>query len=417
MISCDEALAILRAAATPLPLQTMPAQQAMDRVLGEAVTSRAWLPPFDNAAMDGFALSSAGQSIDAGTELRVRGWQAAGDAAQAARDGAWEIMTGARLPDGLDAVVPIEQVEVLERENGKPVSIRLRASVAPNQHVRRRGEDVRGGDAVLAAGTPLRAPQLMLLAALGIADVQVRRKPRVAIIATGHELVSDPAQPLQSGQIRDSNRPFLVAQLQAAGAEVAWQGVVGDDAAQFQRALNRALAQDIDLVLSSGAVSMGRYDFVPDALRARGARIGFHQVAIRPGKPLLFAKLAEGPLYFGLPGNPMASAVGQRFFVEPLLRQMLGLAPEIPLRARIEARCAKPQALRLHARASVRCDGDGQLRVTVLPQQESFRLMPMLAANAWAVLPEGRAAVEAGDIIEVRGMGHWQGLQLQEESA
>lgn len=416
MIRYAEALAILRAAAARMPLQSVPAMQALDRVLGKALVSPDWLPPFDNAAMDGFVLRSRGSAIEAGTVFGVRGSQAAGDAAQVAGEGAWEIMTGARLPAGLEAVVPVEQVEVLAEQGGSPSAIRLRSTVSPGQHVRRRGEDVTAGDVVIEAGTRLRAPQLMLLAALGVADVEVRRKPRVAVIATGRELVSDPAQPLQSGQIRDCNRPFLVSQLRAAGAEVVWQGVVDDDMALFQRALNRALALDVDLVVSSGAVSQGRYDFVPVALRERGARIGFHKVAIRPGKPLLFAELAEGPLYLGLPGNPIATAVGQRFFIEPLLREMLGLAPELPLRARLHAGCRKPEGLRFHARAQVHCGADGQLRVSVLPRQESFRLLPSLAANAWAVLPESGAAAEAGEMVEVCGIGHWQPVQPEVEA-
>ncbi|WP_434025777.1 molybdopterin molybdotransferase MoeA [[Pseudomonas] boreopolis] len=417
MIGCDEALAIVRRAAPRMPAESLAPAEAQGRVLAEPVVSGAWLPPFDNAAMDGFALQARGLVVPAGTELRVDGRQAAGDRGRAATGGAWEIMTGAQLPDGLDTVVPVERVQVLAQTGAGPGTIRLLDPATPGQHLRRRGEDVAAGSTVIDAGTRVLAPQLMLLAALGVAQVAARRRPRVAVIATGRELVADPAAALQPGQIRDSNRPFLVAQLQAAGADVAWHGVVDDDAPAFQRILDRVLALGVDLVVSTGAVSMGHYDFVPEALRARRARIGFHKVAIRPGKPLLFAELDEGPLFFGLPGNPVASAVGSRFFVEPALREMLGLPAETPLRARLEGRVGKREGLRFYARAHLRCDDGGQLRVGVLPGQESFRLMPMLAANAWAALPEGVAEAAEGDCVDVFGPGHWQPVRFQESHA
>lgn len=168
-------------------------------------------------------------------------------------------------------------------------------------------------DRVIEAGTVLRGAHLMLLAGLGCARVQVVRRPRVALIATGRELVGDPAQPLQPGQIRDGTSSYLLSQLQAAGAELVWRGQVGDDAAAFDAALAQARHAGADVILSTGAVSRGRYDFVPDALARHGAALLFHKVAVRPGKPVLLARFADGALYFGLPGNPMASAAGLRF--------------------------------------------------------------------------------------------------------
>ncbi|MFT4249099.1 MAG: molybdopterin molybdotransferase MoeA [Pseudomonas sp.] len=416
MIDYPQALSLLRQTVAPLDMQWVDSTQALGRVLACAVNSEAWLPPFDNSSMDGFALDTAGQGLPEGTQIAVRGWQAAGDTQQRAQGGAWEIMTGARMPEGLDAVVPVEQVEVLAQADGRPTSIRLRHAVEPGQYVRCRGADLAAGHEVIAAGTVVRAQESMLLAALGVAAVQVRRKPRVAVIATGHELVSDPAQPLQSGQIRDSNRPFLLAQLQTAGAEVIWHGVVGDEPGPFQQALDQVLGLGADVILSTGAVSEGRYDFIPDALRARGARIVFHKVAVRPGKPVLFATLDEGPLYFGLPGNPASTAMGLRFFVEPALRGMFGQAPEVPLRIPLKADFDKVPALRFHARAWVGRNAAGELDVAILPGQESFRLMPMLQANAWAVIPEGRSSVARGELVDVYGLGHWQPVPLFPES-
>jgi molybdopterin molybdotransferase len=412
MISYAEALHHLMAAAQPLPAETLPLERAEGRTLAVAATSMQALPPFNNSAMDGFALRAAGAVVAAGSTFEVQGWQAAGDAAVRGGAGAWEVMTGARMPEGLDSVVPVEQVEVLEADAGRPLRIRLREALKPGQHVRLRGQDVELGEVLLAAGTLLDINALTLLQAIGTVSVPVRQQPRVAVIATGKELVSDAGQALESGQIRDSNRPYLVRRLKAAGADVVWQGGVADEMADFTRALEDALRAGARLLVSTGAVSQGRYDFIPDALRARGAQIIFHKVAIRPGKPLLFARLPDGALYFGLPGNPVSAAVGQRFFVEPVLRRLLGLEDEPVLQLPLQADVPKPPGLRAHVRARVEVDAAGRLSVRVLGGQESFRLKTTLQANAWAVLEEEGGLAVAGTPVRVQGWGHCEPVQL-----
>ena len=418
MIAYEEALQRLLQAAQPLPARRLRLELAEGRVLASDIISAQSLPPFDNAAMDGFAVRMQGAALAEGSELTVQGWQAAGDeAAQSAggEAGAWEIMTGARMPAGLDTVVPIEQVEIRERHDGRPTRIVLRAPLQPGQHVRLRGQDVAEGDRVLQAGQLLDINARTLLHAIGVAEVAVAARPPVAVIATGKELVTHAAQALQSGQIRDSNRPYLVSRLQAAGADVVWQGTVGDDVAAFDAMLDQALAAGARVLVSTGAVSAGRYDFIPAALEARGARIVFHKVAIRPGKPVLFAVLADGALYFGLPGNPVSAAVGQRFFVEPLLRRLLGLAPERPLRLPLQADVRKPAGMRFHARARITLDSQGRASARVLAGQESFRLTSMLQANAWVVLEGEGELATAGTPACVYGWGHQDPLQLTDQ--
>lgn len=415
MIAYAEALRIVMEAAALLPDEAVALDQACGRTLSAPVYSPQCVPPFDNSAMDGFALRLDGSTATAGSEFDVAGWQAAGDAASVASNGAWEIMTGARLPDGLDSVVPVEQVEILCSEGGRPLRIRLRANVAPQQFVRLRGQDVQSGEQVLAEGECLDLNALSLLHAIGAGQVRVRVRPRAAVIATGKELVSQAGQALQSGQIRDSSRPALIARLQLAGAQVVADALVGDDAAAFDQAMDQALAGGAHVLVSTGAVSAGRYDFIPAALQARGAQILFHKVAIRPGKPVLFARLPCGALYFGLPGNPVSTAVGQRFFVEPLLRGMLGLPAEVALRLPLLAAADKLEGLRFHARARVEVDASGQLGVRVLAGQESFRLKSSLQANAWAVLDEAGSHAPAGTPVQVMGWGHATPLQVNRQ--
>ena len=412
MTAYVQALDTIVGQCTPLPAERIPASDSLGRILASAVVSPEDLPPFANSAMDGFALYAATQTLAAGTEFTVEGSCAAGDGQVRGGDGAWEIMTGARMPDGLDTIVPVEQVDVLQHDaQGQAQRIRLKAEVRPDQHLRKRGEDVQRGEQVAAPGQMLRAAHLALLAALGVAAVDVVRQPRVAVINTGRELVTDPAQALQPGQIRESNSALLVAQLAAAGADVVWQQVVGDEPQEFKAAVQAALAAGAEVLVSTGAVSMGRYDFVPDTLRALGARIHFHKVRIRPGKPLLFATLPGGQLYFGLPGNPASSAVGLRFFVEPALRRMLGLAPEQPLRVPLTTPAGKPVPLRRFLKARLTCDGQGQLQAQVLSGQESFKIAPLLRSNAWVAIDEDAGAVPLGALVEVHATGHLQGLQ------
>jgi len=385
---------VLDAAAEPAS-EHVGLAQCIGRLLAETVAAAEALPPFDNAAMDGYALRLRGEGATAGDVFRVDGAQFAGDGAQASQGEAMEITTGARLPEGLDAVVPVEHTQA------EGQTVRLTADVRRGQHIRRRGEDIALGSTVLDAGRPLDVECLSVLAALGIARVAVAERPRVAVIATGRELVDDPAVPLAPGQIRNSNRPTLQARAREAGAEVVHGETVGDEVDAFLAALERALAAGARVVLSTGAVSMGRHDFVPEALRRLGAEILFHKVAIRPGKPILFARLPGGECYFGLPGNPVSASVGFRFFVEPLLRRSLGLTEEHALQLPLLQPLQRKSGLRHHLKARVCLGPDGRLGVAILPGQESFRIAPLLDATAWAVLPAESAALDAGQPIAV----------------
>ena len=410
MIAYDEALAIILGEARQLPVETCVTSSALGRILAAPVVSPAALPPFDNSAMDGYALHAGAQMLAAGRTFEVRGAQVAGDAqSDATQDAqaAWEIMTGARLPDGFDTVVPVEQVECIELP-GEPARIRLSADVTAAQHVRRRGEDVPEHAEILRGGDCVQPQQLMLMAALGIAEVHVACRPKVAILTTGRELVDDPAQPLASGEIRNSNGPFLEARLGMAGAQVVHRSTMSDDPDRFRVALADALAAGADVVISTGAVSMGRHDFIPGTLRALAAQLHFHKVAIRPGKPLLFARLAGGALFFGLPGNPVSCAVGLRFFVEPALRAMLGMAPEIPVRVPLAADYSVRAPLRFLLKGRLDCDASARMHAHALAGQESFRIQPLLESNAWIVIPETVGTVAAGTLVDVHGLGHLQ---------
>lgn len=395
MIAYARALELLLAEAAVLPAEWCRSEDASGRILAEPLCASVALPPFDNAAMDGYAFAASGETLAPGSEHAIAGQLAAGAPSPPdAACGVWEIATGAALPAGLDCIVPLERIEKLGAG-----TIRLREAAFAGQNVRRAGSDIAIAQQVAIAGQRVDPALRMVLAALGVARIGVRRKPRVALLSTGAELVADASLPLGSGQIYASNASYLEASLRALGAEVIANVALGDDAQAFA-AQTRRLADQADLVLSTGAVSMGSRDFIPAGLQAMGARSLFHKVAIRPGKPILAARLQEGALFVGLPGNPIATAVGLRYLVVPLLRAMLGMPSEIPLRASLAAPIRVAKGLRHFLKARLRQSADSGLVVELLEGQQSYRMGSLLQANAWVVLPEDADEWPAGALVD-----------------
>lgn len=401
MIAIDEALAIIRAACEPLPVERVALRHAGGRVLAEAIDAPRALPPFDNAAMDGFALRWH-EGLAPGAILAVLAEQAAGDGVADQRDGACSIMTGARVPDGLDSVVPVEDCTVLARdETGRARSIALAVAPRQGQHLRHAGEDVALGERVIEAGTRLTDEALMVLRGIGVAEVAVHRRPRLALACTGRELVDTDGTDLAPGQIANTNGPYLEGLFAEAGAELVERLTVPDDPALLAAHFRRWFEQGIELVVTTGAVSMGRHDFVPEVLREVGATLRFHKLKMRPGKPLLFASAGRNTLVFGLPGNPVSSTVGARFFVNAAIRSLSGLAEEPALRLPLAHEAHKKTGFAMFQKAALQLAVDGRLAVHLLKGQESFKTAPLLAANAWVVLPEAASLLPAGTPVPV----------------
>lgn len=401
MIEYQRALSLLASYCHPMTAEHVALAHATGRVLHGEIRSKLDLPSFDNSAMDGFALPANGAIVPAGSELNVQASQAAGDEPHwASPHVAWEIMTGAQLPEGLDTVIPLERVEIVARDDQeRPSRIRLLDNVTSGANVRHRGDDIQAGNTVLRSGRPLDAAAVALLAALGHAKVAVARTPRVAIIGTGKELSATPGAALREGHIHNSNGPYLVTALAPFGATIVLMTTVDDEGDGFRRAVAEAMARGADLVISTGAVSAGRFDFVPAALAELGAHILFHKLSIRPGKPILGAHFANGPMVLALPGNPLAVAVGMRFFVTSVLRAWRGQLPERSLRVRLDATVATRPGVRHFMLAHVRLNADGQLRAHPGDDQQSHRLSTSLDANAWLVLDE-KATGRIGDEVD-----------------
>jgi len=404
MISYADALNLIDANVEPLGATPLSLDQIGNAANADPVTSKLDVPAFANAAMDGFALRAADTSdatAEAPLHLPVTGIVAAGDAPADAppRGAAIEIMTGAPLPRDCDSVIPIERVETETDAANGIVAIGIREPLETGRNVRSAGEDFRAGQIVLEGGQPAEPHDVMALAATGNDRIVARTMPRIAIITTGSEL-ADAGAPADPGMIRDANGPYLQAFIESIGATQTTRINVADRSEDLEAALESA-SHDADVILTTGGVSAGRYDLIPDAIERLGGRIVFHKVAIRPGKPLLFARLPNKTLLFGLPGNPIAAAVGLRFFVVRSLRRLQGLPPENFHAAVSDERIRKRSSLCFFGKASARADADGRLRVTLLPGQESFKIKPLTKANCWAVVPEGPEVVESGDVIRI----------------
>ena len=384
----EEAQALVLARARPLGAEPVPLAAAAGRVTAAPAAAVVDLPPFASSAMDGFAI----RAEDAPGRLAIVGRAAAGRPSELAVGAgeAIEISTGGVVPAGSDAVVPLEYV--VHRDN----EIEIATDIPVGAHVRPRGGDLAAGDAVVPAGVRLGSAQLGALAAAGVGEVSCARRPRVAILATGSELVAV-GTALDAGQIYESNSLMLAAALAAAGGDIELLPSVADDESAHRDALARGLAADV--LVTSGGVSVGPHDLVRQIEAELGVEEVFWRVAIKPGKPLSFG-VRDATLVFGLPGNPVSSLVGCELFVKPALRALQGRGEPLP---RVE-RGALASALRRNdardefVRARSRLDRSGVV-LEPLSGQESHMIARAAAADALVHVPRGDGVLEAGSSV------------------
>ncbi|MFT7600275.1 MAG: molybdopterin molybdotransferase [Acidimicrobiales bacterium] len=405
MISLEEAQARIDRDISVLAPVRRPIGETRGQVLAESVSSAEAIPPFDNTAMDGFAVRASdtvGASEDAPVNIPVVATIAAGSVADRPLEAGevMRIMTGAPMPDGADAVIMVE----LTRPAGE-TAIELLAEVPVGNHVRPAGDDLSAGVVVFSPGEVITAGHIGVMASVGVAEVLVHPRPRVGVFSTGDELMVGPVE-LGPGQIRDSNRPTLLALVEEAGCEAIDLGLLRDDEAVIEAALLGAVGAEgedarVDVLLTSGGVSMGDFDFVKSVLGRLGD-MNWMQVAIKPAKPLAFGLLGSTPV-FGLPGNPVSSMVSFELFARPGLRKMMGR----PDTGRPMVMALADEPLRRHnddkthfQRVVVAQQADGAWRVRSAGGQGSHQLSAMATANGLAVLPPSDG-VDEGGVVRV----------------
>jgi molybdopterin molybdotransferase len=396
LLAIEDALSCIAAHVTPLAPERVVLEDAYGRFLAEDLCAPLDLPPFRNSAMDGYAVRAA----DTPGRLTVLGESAAGapHLATVAPGVAVKVSTGATMPEGTDAVAPIETVTVRDGE------IEIADSVAPGTFVRDRGSDIARGAPLLAAHTRIGPAQIGAAAASGLRTLPCRRLPRVAIVTTGNEL-RRPGEPLRDGEIYDANGPMLEAALHAAGARVERFPAAADTLDAHAEALSRALTHDV--VITSGGVSVGDHDLVRRAGAELGVRELFWRIALRPGKPLTFG-VRDGTLVFGLPGNPVSTLVCFQMFVAPALLALQGAPDCRPafrvgmLAAEVARNPVRDDLIRVRVRRP-HPEDDGPVAVPVLeplPGQQSHQIVVAAQADGLARIPTGEGPLAPGAEVE-----------------
>ncbi len=411
MVSAEEASKIILSQIEPLDSEAVPLRDSPGRYLSAPVVAPVSLPPFDHAAMDGFAIRSGdtqGASRETPTILKVIGTIAAGGSGNLSirEKQAVRIMTGAPIPAGADSVVPFEKIPPVpplsKGGEGGFSKINITNPIAKDDNIRHRGEDVAEGEEVFQAGEKITPRTIALLAALGQATVRVVRRPRITLLGTGSELV-EPGERLGPGKIYNSNVPALTAALREIGIEPAATMTSSDAEGELADKIRRGLNSEVFITV--GAVSAGDFDRVPAILKQEGAEILFHKVAVKPGKPLLFARRGSC-LIFGLPGNPVSSLTVFERFVRPALLKMIGSTNPLPtFRKAIAAEPLRGTDGREDYLRGIVEWQEGRWIARSAGRQGSASLKPLARANALLIIPAGRETVPSGDEIEFTALG------------
>ena len=391
LLTLEEAQERVLERARPLPAEPVPIAEAGGRVTAEDVRALVDLPPFPSSAMDGFAVRAA----DLPAAVQIVGESAAGGPYEGRLEPGETvaISTGAVVPEGADAVVPVERVANQENR-----VVEIPFAPEPGAHIRPRGGDVAAGEVVVPAGARLTPARLAAAAAAGVAELRCARRPRVVVLATGSELVA-PGQPLRPGQVYEANTLMLASSLAATGAAVLSEPPAADDEPALRAALERGLAADV--LVTSGGVSVGEHDLVRAVERELGVEEVFWRVSIKPGKPVAFGVRTD-TLVFGLPGNPVSALVGCELFVKPALRALQGLAEPLARfePGRLATGLRRNEERDEFVRARTHADADAVVLEPVVGQ-ESHMIVRSGNADALVHIPRGNGELAAGSTV------HW----------
>jgi len=403
MLKVNEAISLILAEITPLGVETVDISDSAGRVMAEDVITGRGNPPWDNSAMDGYALQSAdvaGASEGSPAVLKVLYDLPAGGVPKGAvgPGEAVRIMTGAPTPKGADAVVMVERTR-----QGPDNTVEILAPAKLGANIRKEGEDFAAGETVIRTGSLIRPAEILMLATIGRAEVKVYQRPRVAVVSTGDELVDISTEPAP-GKITNSNGYALTSLARETGVECVNLGIARDDRAVLREKFTEAAGYDC--IISSGGVSVGDYDLVKDVLKDLGSEMKFWKVALKPGKPLAFGIIGKKPA-FGLPGNPVSSMVAFEQFVRPALLKMSGRSDifKSTFTARLTKTIRKKPG-RVNFLRGMLSEKDGEFLATPLVGQGSGMITSMVKADIYIIVPEQSSGMEAGQLVRIQPVGN-----------
>ena len=405
MISYNKSKIILKKSIIKIGEEFINTNKCLNRVTSKNIYVHSFYPSGNNAAFDGYAIKS-GDTYKLNKKIqkkfRIIGSIAAGNKPikkKIKKFQTIEIMTGALIPKSFDTIIPVEQINFYPNKKN-PKYIILNKKVPKFEHVRFKGSDYKKGDLLISQGTILQSNHILALKTLGIKKIKVKKKPNILFFSTGNEITN--RNRISDWEVRNSNCYYLNSLNQNFLFNFKDGGILRDNQSNlFKSHINKMFKSKIDLIITSGAVSAGKFDFVPNVINDFKLSNYFKSVAIRPGKPVLFAKIrGKHKAIFGLPGNPISSAACFRFFVYPYLRNLLGIKEEISFKAALKNEFVKKKNFTRFVKSKLSTTKNGKLEVQILKGQESFRIKSFIQSNIWVLLPSGKEKFKKGETVD-----------------
>ena len=405
MISYKNSIRILKKSKIKIGNEILDVDNCINRVSANNIFSKVNNPAADNAAFDGYVIKSKDTknlNKKKSRIFKILGTIGAGDKTikrKSRNFQTFEIMTGSIVPKGFDTIIPIEEI-IFYPNKIKPKYILINKKIKKKQHIRLKGSDYKKGDLIIKKGTILQSNHILALKSLGFETVNVRKKPNILFFSTGNEISNK--KKISEWQVRNSNSHYIKSLSNNFLFNFTNGGILRDNqAVKFEKKIKKVFNSKIDIILTSGAVSAGKFDFIPSVVRKFKLSNYFKSVAIRPGKPLMFAKFKERhKVIFGLPGNPISSAACFRFFVYPYLNELLGIPEEKPIKAILKNQFSKKINFTRFVKSRVYTTKNGKIETEILKGQESFKIKSFINSNIWTVLPSGKSKYKKYDIVD-----------------
>ena len=405
MISYKKAISFINKNSIKLPSKKISIEKALSKISSKDVISPSKYPSFKNSEFDGFALASKetkGLNLKKTKKFKILKTIAAGDNPKIGKykkNSTVEIMTGALIPKQFDTIIPVEKVKYFPSKK-KPTHIILDRNLKKFEYVRFGGEDYKPGNLVVKKGEQLQANHLITFAALGIKEISVKKVPKIIFFGTGNEIVHYKKKNIPIWKVRNSNNLYFSVFGKSLNLEIIDGGVIKDNEPyKLKKALQKTMKSDIDLFVTSGAISAGKFDFIPKFIKQFGFQNKFKGAKIKPGRPIMLSKF-KNKLFFGLPGNPISMVVGFRFFIYPLIRNMLGMNKEKTFKAKLLNKYSKRKDFTHFLRCSFTVTKKGSCELKILKGQQSNKLKALTEANCWGIFESGKAKFKPGDFVE-----------------